>query len=85
VSPIEEAAQAVAESWQALAGPKLALAVAKGEMCDRCARAALLSIGVAAGVPPKALALCVLAYGETMRQLADRIAALLELDEETAA
>ena len=52
----EEAAAMLAASWLDCAGQRLAYAVASGEMCDRCARAALSTIGLAGGIPPGMLA-----------------------------
>lgn len=77
----EEAVAVLAARWMDLAGRNLAYKVASGEVCDRCARNALTTIGVAGGLPPKAIATQALGeYGRVLADVSARVAALLEID-----
>lgn len=67
----EAAAEAVVGSWAELAGPRLAAEVATGALCDRCARRALATVGLAGGVGPARIARLVLVpYARTLIELA---------------
>lgn len=77
----DDAIALLAARWLDLAGRDLAYKVASGEVCDRCARNALATIGVAGGLSPKAIATQALGeYGRVLADVSARVAALLELD-----
>lgn len=79
----QDAVAVLALRWFDLAGRELAYKVAAGEMCDRCARKALTTIGVAGGLPPKQIATAgLIEYGRVLKEVSSRVAALLELERE---
>lgn len=75
----EDAVALLAARWLDLAGHRLAREVATGRMCDRCARSALVTIGLAGGLPPATLARDVVkGYEDKMRSIAVAVLALLD-------
>lgn len=82
----QDAVAVLAARWLDLAGERLARDVATGKVCDRCARAALLTIGVAGGIPPVTLAREGLhGYERKLHGISAAVARLLELDDEAGA
>ncbi len=80
------AVAAVTASWLDIAGERLAYLVARGALCDRCARRSLLTIGLAGGVPAGTLVRKGLAgYQRAFAAVADEVAAALGLDDGGAA
>lgn len=52
----DEAVAILTARWLDLGGRDLALTVARGEICNRCARKALTSLGLAGGIGPATIA-----------------------------
>lgn len=67
---LEPAVAVTGEAWLRLAGPLLARRVAAGLVCDRCARSAMVTVGIAAGIAAVPLAHAVRdGYDEELERL----------------
>jgi 2-phosphoglycerate kinase len=64
---LEDIAAAIVQSWLDTAGPALARQVADGRRCDSCARATLVTVGLAGGIGAARVArMLVDGYGRTL-------------------
>ena len=78
----DRAIQLLTASWLDIAGERLAQGVATGALCNRCARLALMTIGIAGGIPPGRLVReCLLGYSRTLTEITDALAHYLRLDD----
>ncbi len=81
-----EIVHSLAGRWLHLAGKRLAIEVASGNLCDRCARSSLRTIGLAGGIGPVTVAGMLLdGYGSTLSEIAALAAAEYFSDDEDEA